>query len=86
MRIIPAMSKMLAITLTAGFVLAGCTTERPADYRPGPGYSEPVSPALREHRRRQRIRAEEGHYRRLYRQKDCRYASRNCDGYGHFRP
>ena len=56
MRIIPAMSKMLAITLTAGFVLAGCTTERPADYRPGPGYSEPVSPALREHRRRQRIR------------------------------
>lgn len=84
MRTFPAISRILMIVLTAGTVLAGCATERAPDVRPG--YSGSVSPAMREHQRRQAIRAEEGGYRRLYRQKGCRYATRGCDGYARFSP
>ena len=53
MRIVPAIPGMLVIMLAAGTVLAGCTTERAADVRPG--YSGAVSPAMRAH---QRVRVE----------------------------
>ena len=82
MRTVPAVSRLLMIVLTAVTALAGCTAERAPDVRPG--YSGSVSPAMRAHRRKQAIRAEEGGYRRLYRQKGCRYAARGCDGYGRF--
>ncbi len=84
MHSIPAIPKLLMIALAAGFVLAGCTTQSAPDIRPG--YSGSVSPALREHQRKQRIRYEEGNYRRLYRQKGCRRAESGCDGYARFRP
>jgi hypothetical protein len=82
MRIVPGVPRILLIVLAAGAVLAGCTTERAPDVRPG--YSGSVSPAMRAHQRRQAIRAEEGGYRRLYRQKGCRQAESGCDGYARF--
>lgn len=84
MRIVPALPKVLLVVLAAGAALAGCTTERAPDVRPG--YSADVSPARRAHRERQAIRAEEGGYRRLYRPRDCRYGARKCGGYSTFDP
>lgn len=82
-RILTIPSVLLAV-LAAGAVLSGCVSERASDARPG--YSEKISPAMREHRQRQAMRAEEGGYRRIYRQKGCRQAMRGCDGYARFGP
>ena len=84
MRRVPTIPGVLLTVLAAGVVLSGCVSERAPDTRPG--YSSEVSPAMREHRRRQAMRAEEGGYRRIYRQKGCRQAMRDCDGYARFSP
>ena len=78
----PARSGALVAALAATLVLAGCAASQPGHVPPGE--TGATSRALRDHQARQRARAEEGGYKRLYRQKNCRDPRVQCDGYGHF--
>lgn len=73
-----AIFNLLVVALAAG-VVSGCTTAGPVDA--SPGYSRSVSPQRLEHQRKQQLRYERGNYKRLYRPRDCRSATRNCDGF-----
>ncbi len=60
--------KAFAVAATIGFVTAGCATSTPVDSE----RSHAPSAQLIEHQRKQKIRFQEGHYKRLYRPKICR--------------
>jgi hypothetical protein len=60
--------RALAIAATIGFVTTSCSTAQPA----GIERSHTPSAQLIEHQRKQKIRFQEGHYKRLYRPKICR--------------
>ena len=60
--------RALAIAATIGFVTTSCSTAKPA----GIERSHAPSAQLIEHQRKQKIRFQEGHYKRLYRPKICR--------------
>ena len=59
--------RAFAIVAAMGFVATGCSTDKPAVS----GKSHAPSAQLLEHQRKQRIRFEEGNYKRLYRPKIC---------------
>lgn len=72
------------IVLASAFGMAGCTTGPPRD--DGVHYSS-SQVQLREHQRKQRLRAEQGGYKRLYRPRDCRrVVNGNCSGFPTYNP
>jgi hypothetical protein len=73
---------MLMPLLAIGVCLSGCAASTPHEY---PEIRQSASPALKEHQRKQRLRAIEGNYKRLYRPKDCRRTP-NCDGFPRMTP
>jgi hypothetical protein len=79
-----ALFNVVAIVLAGTFGMAGCTTDRPRDS--GVRYSNSEA-QLRAHQRKQRLRAEQGGYKRLYRPRDCRQtAGSNCSGFPTYDP
>lgn len=60
--------RAFAIAAAIGFVATSCSTAKPVDA------DRPHAPSaqLLEHQRKQKIRFQEGHYKRLYRPKICR--------------
>jgi outer membrane PBP1 activator LpoA protein len=71
-------STTVAAFVAMGLCLSGCTTGTPSASRPETQQS--VSPQVKEHQRKQRLRAAQGNYKRLYRPKGCRLTPGNCDG------
>lgn len=55
------------VTATLGFAVTSCTTDGPA----GTTKSGAPSAQLIEHQRKQKIRFQQGNYKRLYRPKTC---------------
>lgn len=66
--------RAFAIAVSIGFVATSCSTAKPV----AADRSHAPSAQLLEHQRKQKIRFEEGHYKRLYRPKICRDRA-NCD-------
>ena len=60
--------RAFAVAATIGFATTSCATSTPA----GSERSHAPSAQLIEHQRKQKIRFQEGHYKRLYRPKICR--------------
>ena len=60
--------RAFAVAATIGLATTSCATSAPA----GSERSHAPSAQLMEHQRKQKIRFQEGHYKRLYRPKICR--------------
>lgn len=78
-----ALFTVVAVIMAGAFGLAGCTTAPPRDI--GAQYSGSEA-QLRAHQRKQRLRAEQGGYKRLYRPSDCRSAIGKCSGFPTYNP
>lgn len=73
-----------AVIMASAFGMAGCTTAPPQET--GAQYSSSEM-QLRAHQRKQRLRAERGGYKRLYRPSDCRSAiGGKCSGFPTYNP
>ena len=73
-----------AMVMASVFALAGCTTEAP---RAGGVHYSSSEAQLRAHQRKQRLRAQEGGYKRLDRPRDCRQVvNGKCSGFPTFQP
>ena len=75
---------IVVVVLAAAFGVTGCTTDAPPDS--GVQYSGSQAQQLREHQRKQRLRSEQGGYKRLYRPRDCRQPARDCSGFPTYTP
>ncbi|MCJ8052663.1 hypothetical protein GB928_021330 [Shinella curvata] len=74
----------VVMVMAGAFVLAGCTTAPP---RETGVHSSSSEAQLRAHQRKQRLRAEQGGYKRLYRPRDCRSAvAGKCSGFPTYDP
>lgn len=78
-----ALLTAVAVIMAGAFGMAGCTTALPEET--GVQYSSSEA-QLRAHQRKQRLRAEEGGYKRLYRPRDCRSATGKCSGFPTYNP
>ena len=79
-----ALLTAVAVIMAGAFGMAGCTTAPPQET--GVQYSSSEA-QLRAHQRKQRLRAEEGGYKRLYRPRDCRSATGGkCSGFPTYNP
>nr|WP_298094359.1 hypothetical protein [uncultured Shinella sp.] len=75
---------VMAVVLASALGVAGCTTAPSPDTG---AYASSSEARLREHQRKQRLRAEEGGYKRLYRPRDCRQdVKRKCSGFPTYNP
>lgn len=74
----------VAILLAINLGVAGCATSTPS--RSHPETRQSVSPQMREHQQKQRMRAVQGNYKRLYRPKNCGFDARNCNGFPRLGP
>lgn len=74
----------VAVIMAGAFGMGGCTT--PPTQETSVQYSSSEA-QLRAHQRKQRLRAEEGGYKRLYRPRDCRSAiGSKCSGFPSYNP
>lgn len=79
-----ALLTVVALVMAGTFGMAGCTTAPSQDT--GAQYSSSEA-QLRAHQRKQRLRAERGGYKRLYRPQDCRSAiGSKCSGFPTYNP
>ncbi len=79
-----ALLAVVAVVMTGAFGMAGCTTAPPQET--GAQYSSSEA-QLRAHQRKQRLRAAQGGYKRLYRPSDCRSAiGSKCSGFPTYNP
>lgn len=75
---------VMAVALASALGMAGCTTAPSSDTG---AYASSSEAKLREHKRKQRLRAEEGGYKRLYRPHDCRQGAKGaCSGFPTYNP